>query len=105
MLIWSGHGWLGALFMGLAFWLGHELFGDQEMWRPLPSLLLILGSTLACYGAGRLLNRSLPRKIVDRNADGTSVGHTLAFIRLEYAGALTLLVFAIFWLERAGFFD
>lgn len=105
MLIWSGHGWLGAAIMGLAFWIGHAVFGDEAMWRPLPSLLLISGSALACYGAGRVLNRGLPPKVFDRNDDGTSSGHTLAFIRLEYAGALTVFVFVLFWLDRAGFFD
>jgi hypothetical protein len=105
MLIWSGHGWVGYLFMFAAFAVGHYAFGDKEMWRPLPSLLLILGSSIGCYLAGRWLNRGLPRKFLDRNDNGSSVGHTVGFIRLEYAGGFTLLVFAIFWLEHAGFFD
>jgi hypothetical protein len=105
MFVWTGHGWLGLLFCGLACWAGHALFGKEGMWHPLPALAMIVASSLACYVAGRWLNRGLPHAFVDRNPDGSSKGHTLGFIRLEYAGLLTLLGLGLILLDRAGFFD
>ncbi len=36
---------------------------------------------------------------------GDDVGHTLACVRLEYAGILIVPVLILGWLDRAGVFD
>jgi hypothetical protein len=64
---------------------------------------MVFGNSALCYGSGRFLNRGLRKRFFAYNRD--DVGHTLACVRLEYAGIFIAPVLALMWLDRAGVFD
>ena len=117
MVIWTGRGWLGFLFIvGCLIggdWLTDGLLGEGyfagHVW---PKLAILAACSGLCWVTGRALNRGLPSKVFDIPGEGAgnvrdpfaSAGHTLAFVRLEYAGLIAALLYGFVALEHAGFF-
>ncbi len=110
MVAWTGLGCLGFLFIFAAFIGVYEVFGSYYTLGA-KAWVVVLAS-VPCYLVGRFLNRNAPRKFFDlpwseidpqtkKPIHHPTTGHTLAFIRLEYAGVLAVVVLLVMWLEKA----
>jgi hypothetical protein len=119
MVIWTGHGWIGFVFITgcliggnqlIDYFLGDTYF-EGHVW---PKFAALFVCALLCWLAGRPLNRNLPRQVFDlprRVKDPKTgipqtvgaTGHTLAFVRLEYAGLVAAPPYLFIVLEQAGF--
>jgi hypothetical protein len=118
VVVWTGRGWIGFIFIvgcliggGL---LVDSVYGDgyfeTYLWPKMAALFVCFA---LCWIVGRPLNRNLPTRIFDpprRVTDpvtGTTQtvganGHTLAFVRLEYAGLIAVPLYLFIALEEAG---
>ena len=119
MVIWTRQGWIGFVVIvgcllggGWFFdWLLGEGSFEGHLW---PKLAALIVCSMLCWTLGRWLNRDLPRRVFEapaRNAPrGTDPlshgveGHTLAFIRLEYAGMVAAPLYLFIALKDAGLF-
>ena len=119
MVIWTGKGWIGFIVIVGCLLGGQQLFDwllgegsfERHLWPKLAALLVCL---ILCWTLGRWLNRDLPRRVFEgpaRNAPpGTDPlshgveGHTLAFVRLEYAGIVAAPLYLFIALEDASLF-
>ena len=120
MVIWTRQGWIGFIFIvgcllgGQWFfdWLLGEGTFEHHVW---PKLAVLTACSILCWTVGRMLNRDLPGRVFEVPArNGTPPGndplsrgirgHTLAFIRLEYAGIVAVPLYLFIALEDAGLF-
>jgi hypothetical protein len=119
MVVWTGRGWIGFVFIVgcliggnqlIDYVLGDRYFEDH-IWPKLAALLVCF---VLCWIVGRPLNRNLPARIFDvprRVKDPVTAtpqiegatSHTLAFVRLEYAGLVAVPLYLFIALEQAGF--
>jgi hypothetical protein len=119
MVIWTGYGWIGFVFIVGSLIGGEQLidnalgdgYFEGHLW---PKAAALIVCSALCWAVGRPLNRNLPKRIFDvprrvnDPATGTlqtvgATGHTLAFVRLEYAGLVAAPVYLFIALEHAGF--
>jgi hypothetical protein len=109
MVAWTGLGFLGFIFIFAAFIGVHEMYGSYYLFSA-KAWVVILAS-VPCYVVGRLLNRDVPRKFLDfprseidpqtkQPIHHHATGHTLAFVRLEYAGVFAILILIVMRLEK-----
>ena len=109
MVAWTGLGCLGFIFIFAAFIGVYEMYGSYYTFGA-KAWVVILAS-VPCYLVGRLLNRNAPRKFLDlpwseidpqtkQPVHHHAAGHTLAFVRLEYAGVFAVVILVVMWLEK-----
>lgn len=120
MVIWTRQGWIGFIFMVGCLLGGNQFFNwllgegsfERHLW---PKLASLIACSILCWTAGRWLNRDLPRRVFEvparkgtpPGADPLSFGtkgHTLAFVRLEYAGIVAAPLYLFIALKDAGLF-
>lgn len=118
MVIWTGHGWIGFVFIVGSLIAGNELtdsllgngYFETHLW---PVFVALLVCSTLCWLVGRPMNKNLPRRIFDpprRVKDPTTgksqtvgaTGHTLAFVRLEYAGLIAVPLYLFIALQQSG---
>lgn len=115
MLAWTGQGWLGFLIVFGAIIGVESAFEGGRSHGYLPQVLTFLAAAVPCWLLGRLLNRDAPRKFFDLPHSEIdpetkeprhygSSGHTLAFVRLEYAGLFVIVYYFAVWLGRLKLF-
>ena len=119
-MVWTGHGWLGAFVLAASIIAPKEVMEHRfgagaflDSWTAQAACVAV--SVAGCWVIGRLLNRGLPTRVIDTPrtvldpGSGAPIyqpptGHTVAFLRVEYAGWLQVAVLLLMHLERAGFF-
>ena len=118
MVIYTGRGWVGFLFVVGCLIGGNELadrllgegYFEAHIW---PKLAALLTCSILCWIAGRRWNRDLPRRVFELPRRGTNPvtgafrpkgtrSHTLAFVRLEYARLVAFPLYLFVALEEAG---
>lgn len=97
MVIWSGLGFLGILFLGLGFLsmdsLINKVFADPNYYSNnwWPDLLVFIIAGLLSFFLGRYLNNRKGRVLVDKETGQEVIirpNHSLFFIKLEYWGII-----------------
>ncbi len=112
MVVWTSRGWVGFLYiLGCligGMFLTDSLLGEgtweSNVW---PKFAALLVCSALCWVTGRPLNRGLPPRVLAVPSKlgswaDPSLGHTLAFVRLEYAGLVALPLYLFIAIEEAG---
>jgi len=110
LIIWSGHGYLVAVFtFGIAFLVElateaayhDDNFYQREAW-PLPLALFIAG--VLSYVVGLLLSHTSERRLIDPDTqEEVIIGgghHTLFFIKMHWWGVILIALAAFILLRR-----
>jgi hypothetical protein len=116
--VWTGHGWIGFAWAALCLIFTPDaldwLIPGREQDRGLEIFIAFIVTALGCLIAGRMLNRDLPTRIVDlpqKRVDpatgeqlpiAASQGHTVFFIRLEFAFLIAGPIFFLYAGNQLG---
>jgi hypothetical protein len=110
MIIWSGHGYLVAVFVfgvSLLMELGTEsAFNDDDFYQreawPFP-LALIIASAM-CFIVGRSLKTAGDRRLIDpetyEEVVVSSKDHTLFFVKVHWWGPILFVIAVVFFVQR-----
>ena len=95
MVFYTGCGWIALICLVAAVFLPVVItdFAIQRNYTHeygWPMLVAGVASSLICLVAGLIANRKLPHKVFDKVGEFGAAGHTFCWIRLEYAGLLSL---------------
>jgi hypothetical protein len=100
MFFYTGYGWIALIGLVVVAFLPtlvtdfaiRRNYTQEHGW---PILVAGLACFLICLVSGLIANRKLPHKVFDKVAEFGAAGHTFFWIRLEYAGLLSLALSVI----------